>query len=263
MREKWLNLVTLFEKHTLREKMLFSACVLAGIYGIWFFVVENTLVKRQQELSQRFNALTLATEKTTKIQQLFSDASLNNPNIEKKKEIKELERRLLNLDRELEALSVGLVPAFDLPNVLRDVLNSNKKMRLIGLTSLPPQELNLHDLSFNTKNHTNEIDDERGPAEIMYDDFQRAIKQNMIRQSTVKKNIKSEPSLNNVGVFKHSVVVQVEGSYFDVIDYLSILENLSWKFYWSELDYRVVDHPKAIVTLEVYTLSTGAGVSRG
>ena len=255
MKEKWLSLVALFEKHTQREKILFSACVLAGIYGIWFFVVENTLIKNQQELSQRFDALTLATEKTTKIQQLFSNASLNNPSIEKKKEIQDLERRLMSLDRDLEALSVGLVPALDLPNVLRDVLNSNKKMRLIGLTSLPSQELTLHNLSLNSGVRGTE--DDREPAEVMYDDFQREIQQN-----TIKKNIKNESNLGNVSVFKHSVVIQLEGSYFDVVDYLSALENLSWKFYWSTLDYRVVKYPKAIVTLEVYTLSTGKGVSR-
>lgn len=255
MKEKWLNLVVLFEKHTQREKILFLSCVLAAIYSVWFFVIDTTLTKSQQELSQRFDALELATEKSTKIQQLFSNASLNNPSIEKKKEINNLEQRLANLDRDLETLSVGLVPAIDLPNVLRDVLNSNKNMRLIGLTSLPSKELNLHNLSLG-RNRI-EIENVRNPTEILYDEFKNKSKKN-----TGKQTNKSESNLTNVGVFKHAVVIQLEGSYFDVVDYLSALENLPWKFYWAELDYRVIDYPKAIVTLEVYTLSTGVGVSR-
>lgn len=255
MKEKWLSLVDLFEKHTQREKILFSACVLAGIYGVWFFVVSNTLIKSQQELSQRFDGLKLETEKTTKIQKLFSNASLNNPNIEKKKEIKDLEQRLASIDRDLETLSVGLVPAFDLPNVLRDVLSSNDKMRLIGLTSLPSKELNLHSLSF--EKNIEKVGDFRSPTEILYDEFK-----NKNKVETSEKTNKNRSDLTNIGVFKHAVVIQLEGSYFDVIDYLSALESLSWKFYWSELDYRVVNYPKAIVTLEVYTLSTGVGVSR-
>ena len=256
MKEKWLNLITLFEKHSQREKMLFSACVLAGVYGVWFFIFENTLIKRQQELSQRFNALTIETEKTKKIQKLFSDASLNNPNIEKEKEIKDLEQRLVSVNKDLEALSVGLVPAFDLPNVLRDVLNSNKRMQLVGLTSLPSQELKLHSLMM--KSNDEKIDGGRDSTEILYDKVEGK-NQSEIHQ----KEIKNKSVSNNIGVFKNTVVIQLEGSYFDVVDYLSALESLSWKFYWSELDYRVIEYPKAIVTLEVYTLSTEKGASRG
>lgn len=255
MKEKWLSLINLFEKHTQREKMLFSACILAGIYGVWFFVFESALIKNQQALSQRFNALTLATEKTKKIQQLFSDTALNNPSIGKEKEIKELEQRLMTLDRDLETLSVGLVPASDLPNVLRDVLNSNKNMRLIGLTSLPSKELNLNGSVF--KNKVEEVTKKRESVEIMYDKFQNKAQQEITGSRVVNKS-----KSNNIGVFKHAVIIRLEGSYFDVIGYLSTLENLSWKFYWSELEYQVVEYPKAIVTLEVYTLSTGKGVSR-
>lgn len=261
MKEKWLSLVALFEKYNQREKMLLSACVLAGVYGIWFFVVENVLLKNQQELSNRFDALILTTEKTKKIQELFSSASLNNPGIEKKKEIKALEQRLLNLDRELEALSVGLVPAFDLPNVLRDVLSNNKKMRLIGLTSLPPKELNFNGLPLN--NNPKKLEDKREPAEVVYDEVQSELQRGVQSELVTQNNKSNESSSNNVGVFKHAVVIQLEGSYFDVIDYLVALESLSWKFYWSELDYRVVAYPKAIVTLEVYTLSTEKGAAHG
>lgn len=260
MKEKWLILVALFEKHNQREKMLLSVCVLAGVYGIWFFVVESVLLKNQQELSKRFDALMLTTEKTKKIQKLFSGVSLNNPGIEKEKEIKALEQRLLNLDKNLEALSVGLVPAFDLPNVLRDVLSSNKTMRLVGLTSLPPQELNVHGLPSNS--NAKKLEDKREPAEIMYDDIQSEIQRSVQGEVAAQDNTTNGSNSNNIGVFKHAVVVQLEGSYFDVIDYLTALESLSWKFYWSELDYRVVAYPKAIVTLEVYTLSTEKGASR-
>lgn len=257
MKEKWLHLVSLFEKHTQREKMLFSACIIAGIYGVWFFVFESALIINQQALAQRFDALTLATEKTKKIQQLFSDASLSNPSMEKekKKEIKRLENRLVTLDRDLEALSVGLVSAFDLSNVLRDVLNSNKKMRLIGLTSLPSEALSFNGLHLN--NTIKEVASNRESVEIMYDEFQ-----NKIRREVAERDIVSESRSNNISVFKHTVVIRLEGGYFDMVDYLSALENLPWKFYWSELDYHVVEYPKAIVTLEVYTLSTGKGVSR-
>lgn len=56
-------------------------------------------------------------------------------------------------------------------------------------------------------------------------------------------------------VLQHNVVVELEGSYFAVRDYLQRLQDLPFGFYWQGLDYQVDTYPIARVRLQLYTLS--------
>ncbi|AUZ79244.1 MSHA biogenesis protein MshJ [Aeromonas caviae] len=66
-----------------------------------------------------------------------------------------------------------------------------------------------------------------------------------------------------VNLFRHGIRLQLEGGYFDVYQYLKALEALPRHFYWKGFDYRVVEHPKAAVAMEIYTLSTSKEFIRG
>ena len=63
----------------------------------------------------------------------------------------------------------------------------------------------------------------------------------------------------STGVYKHRVRLKVAGNYFEIAKYLVALEQLEWRFYWSELAYEVLQYPSAETVLEVYTLSTERG----
>ena len=79
-------------------------------------------------------------------------------------------------------------------------------------------------------------------------------------------SLKPEPLMageQSVNLFKHGIRLQLEGGYFDVYQYLKALEALPRHFYWQSFDYRVVEHPKAAVAMEIYTLSTSKEFIRG
>jgi MSHA biogenesis protein MshJ len=56
-------------------------------------------------------------------------------------------------------------------------------------------------------------------------------------------------------IYRHPMVMEFEGEYFDVLAYLDELERGPWRFGWRELRYEVEDYPLARVTLELETLS--------
>ncbi|RUO56454.1 hypothetical protein [Pseudidiomarina homiensis] len=56
-------------------------------------------------------------------------------------------------------------------------------------------------------------------------------------------------------IYKHRLQLVLRGSYQQTFDYFTKLEQLPWSFYWQHLDYRVDEHPQAVITLEIYTLS--------
>lgn len=76
---------------------------------------------------------------------------------------------------------------------------------------------------------------------------------------TLKSGSDDEESVSSAGIFKHSVVFRLQGSFFDLMRYLQTLENSEWHFYWESLDYEVDSYPQAVAQIEAYTLSTQRG----
>lgn len=54
-------------------------------------------------------------------------------------------------------------------------------------------------------------------------------------------------------VYRHTLRIKLQGSYFDALGYLRQLERQP--LFWDSIDYRVIGHPRAEITLEVFTLS--------
>ncbi len=57
------------------------------------------------------------------------------------------------------------------------------------------------------------------------------------------------------GLYKHSFVLHLSGSYMGAIRYFEQLSQLPWRFHWDDLRYQVESYPNAIITLEVHTVS--------
>jgi MSHA biogenesis protein MshJ len=59
-----------------------------------------------------------------------------------------------------------------------------------------------------------------------------------------------EPNL-----YLHGLIIELEGSYLDLLAYLESIEQLPWRIFYSRLDLEAIDHPKLKITLELNTLS--------
>ncbi|MBY5993139.1 type II secretion system protein GspM [Ferrimonas balearica] len=58
------------------------------------------------------------------------------------------------------------------------------------------------------------------------------------------------------GLYRHGVHLELEGSYFKLMDALERMEQLEQRFYWRLLDYQVTRYPKARLQLRLDTLGT-------
>jgi MSHA biogenesis protein MshJ len=65
----------------------------------------------------------------------------------------------------------------------------------------------------------------------------------------------SDANVPESGPYVHPVEVVVEGSYFDVLNYLRELEALPWRFYWKTFDLSTTEYPTNRVRIELSTLS--------
>jgi MSHA biogenesis protein MshJ len=55
--------------------------------------------------------------------------------------------------------------------------------------------------------------------------------------------------------YVHAIEIVIDGQYADILDYLSSLEALPWKFRWTSLDLSTAGYPLNRVRIELSTLS--------
>ena len=65
---------------------------------------------------------------------------------------------------------------------------------------------------------------------------------------------KSAAASKNI-VYKHGIELTVEGSYLDLLEYQSRLEQLPWRMFFARTSVNSVDYPKVLMTITLYTLS--------
>lgn len=64
-----------------------------------------------------------------------------------------------------------------------------------------------------------------------------------------------KPEARVFDLYRHGVEIRLEGSYAELQSYLEQLERMPQRLLWEQLDYRVIDYPRAEMTLTVFTLS--------
>ncbi|MFL0799982.1 MAG: hypothetical protein K6L80_06020 [Agarilytica sp.] len=233
--EWWKKQTEIIDTKPIRERGIIALLILAVVWSGFNFAFLMPLDKEKAKLKVRMDDAEQALKNLSAQEVVLAKALTNDPNAVKKKEIDQLEKKLINLEENLQTLSAGLIPAGALPEALHDVLQNVGSLKLLGMQTLAPSKLQL----VRAETASADSNDEN---------------------SNDENNELREDDVDNVGVFKHSVVVALEGKYFDVVSYLSALESLPWKFYWESIDYEVNQYPKARVLIEVYTLSTDEGV---
>lgn len=228
-----------YEQFSTRERLLIVVTIAAFLYFVFslsvFAYFDKIEGSRQQALSElEQQHLQLQAEL-----QLSSSLLNTDPDKAKKQQISALKTELQNLEGSLNRLSVGLIPADELPKLLKRVLQKVKNLRLQSIRTLPVSELSLQGDVITREDGEDAVASE--PSTRLSDDDDET------------------QEVETAGVFKHAVVVELTGSYFETQRFITALEDLPWRLYWDSLEYSVSSYPSAKISLQVYTLSTDKG----
>ncbi len=63
------------------------------------------------------------------------------------------------------------------------------------------------------------------------------------------------PPLHGTTLYRHGVELSIEGGYADLLSYLLALEALPQRLLWGSVRLKVEQHPRAVLTLRLYTVS--------
>jgi MSHA biogenesis protein MshJ len=218
---QWKQLGARFDAYSQRERALLAAALILGtlLLGNSLLVDPNfARAKIAQRLGeqQAMEATSLESQITVTKAQLQVD-----PDAGRKAEIVRLKAALATVENNLKALEGSLVPPEQMNSLLEQLLASNTRLRLVSLKSLAP-------INLAAAGKTEEAAKLPLPA----------------------------AQTKELGLYKHGVEIRLEGSYADLYAWMSQLESTQRKLLWGDVRFTVVEHPRSVLSLTVYTLST-------
>lgn len=205
-----------FDARLPRERALLAAAAIGGIVLLGNALFIDPPVVRSRQLHR------LAGQQMEETRMLAAQAGAlkmqlaADPDAARKAEITQLKTELAGVEADLKALEGNFVAPDQMNGLLEQLLSSHSRLRLLSLKSLPP-----------------------------------------INLAEAKKGGDTAMSSGNpLGLYKHGVEIRLEGSYADLYAWLLQLEGTQRKLLWGDARLTVVEHPRTVLTLTVYTLST-------
>ncbi|MBZ0091196.1 MAG: type II secretion system protein M [Sulfuricellaceae bacterium] len=220
-------LCTKFDTRAQRERSLIFLTAILAVMGIIylaaiepaqkkFYQASSTLEEKQNQLSQV----------RSRIETLKSP--YGDPDYANRERLKFLKKEDANNTELLKNVQKSLVPPGQMADLIESMLNRNRQVKLVALKTLPAIPL-LKKASTDTKG--------KAASQIsIFDDL-------------------TEKPASEQTLYRHTIEMTLEGSYLDLMRYLSELENLSWKMYWESVKLDVTAYPRSRLTIRVYTLS--------
>ncbi len=212
-----------FDARVPRERMLmfFVAVALVG------FVADALWVT--PAFKQWAQARTRHTTATAGLQRMSDDvarqgAESRAQELQQKRNLDQLRERVQRTDAELHQVGSSLIPAADMLPVLERMLAQVGGLRLRAMQSL-------------------------GRTELVASALPAAPPAALPAANAASTKADAGPVL-----YRHGFELTLEGTYADLLSYLRALETMPHVL-WGGVQFKVEQHPRALLTLRLYTLS--------
>ena len=216
LRQSWSRFNARYAALSRRERALVALAVVFGPLLIGY-----SLFVDPQSARRKVMEANLATEKATVARLQAEAANLQqqlsiDPDAGRKADLAALNAERDKLDEQLRQFSSVLVRPEEMNGLLERLLVRHAGLRLVSLKTLAPQS---------------------------------------VLPVGEAKEGEAKPAERSFDLYRHGVEIRLEGSYGQLQAYLAQLEKLQQKLLWGKLEYRVIEYPRAELTLTVYTLS--------
>ena len=207
---------------SLRERLLVFLAVIAAILGLWETFIYQSIRQEQQQFNEELVQIEAKIlSQTTLAEQLLAKTSVD-PNKATRNQLARTQADIRRTKSQIDAKAAELISPQQMAKALEELLLQHREMVLIKLETLSPTKL--------------------------------------FAGSQAELNPQAETNTDEVlPVYRHGLKLEIEGGYFETIQYLTALESLQWRFYWDRVDYQRQDYPLARIKIEIYTLSFEEG----
>jgi MSHA biogenesis protein MshJ len=219
MKERIVKVRETIDRLSLRERLFLFAAGLVVLGGVWEAALAGPLDARKVQANQKMEAL------KTRLQTL--DVALNSTATgmtegmpAELEQLTALRNRVATGDQEVRLFTSDLVDPKQMRLVLEELLRRQSGLKLVSATNLPAKPL------------------VEGNAE-----------------PSAAKDDGAKPGSKEPQLYRHTLVLTLEGSYLDCLAYLQAVERLPWHLYWSRIEFKEDGYPQNAIMLELRTLS--------
>ena len=205
------------DRLSLRERLFLLAAVLTVLAGAWEALLAAPLKAREDVAGQKIAALH---EKLDALNQSIAVTAegISEGMPSQLDRLRALRARVAEGDEAVRVYTSDLVDPRAMRLVLEELIRKQSGLKLLAATNLPPQPL--------------------------FDDGDKDSK------AAPTDGRSSAPKL-----YRHSLVLRLEGSYLDCVEYLQAVERLPWHLYWARFELKAGEYPTNTYLIEVRTLS--------
>ena len=225
---QWLAYSEKFSNTTAREQYLIIVTGLVAIVFILYSVFLDVPFQRIEQLNRQISETQQSNQNNKNSIQVLEQALLEDPNVALRKELSQYQAKLGEIDEQLLSLTSDLIDPIQMRYALIKLLKLQKGVKLLSFEVLPARAVTKAKLASNDKPDAN--------------------------QMQVISEAQAEPK--QLRLYRHGIKIKLQGQYFQLRDYLSQLEGLTWKFFWQEFDYQLKEYPVSELEVEIYSLST-------
>lgn len=221
MKEQWQKLAARFDALAQRERLLVLVAALVGIILVFDTLALDPLAVRKKRLTQQ---LTEARQGVKTAETLVKEQkAIADPEAIRRSYRDALRKQLADIDQNMQGLQRGLVPPERMAKLLEEMLVRSRGLQLVSLRTLAVQRF-----------------DAPGAASAPKAD---------------EKGAKPAPRGPGRALYQHGYELVLQGTYADLHDYLTRLEQMPWQMFWGRISVNTEQYPRLRVTLTVRTLS--------
>jgi MSHA biogenesis protein MshJ len=159
------------------------------------------------------------------------------------KKLANLQERLANLDQSMDATAMGM--------------NDGMPDRLQRLTVLKAKLAETQD---SVKVFTSDLVDPEQMRFVLEDLIaqQKGLSVLSVSNLPAESLFEEEPESDGdqgPELYRHGVLLVLEGPYLEALRYLQTIETLPWRFFWSRVEIEVDEYPRTRILIELNTLS--------
>ncbi len=225
--QQWQTYSEKYGQLSPREQYLI---ILTGLVAI-IFITFHLFIDSKLIESQRLNKQLVQFErqnKTLKISAKAYQAALTkDPNQAIREKITQFEKKVAKVDTKLLTLTSELISPIQMRQALLELLKLEQGISLLSFELLGAEPL------------------------LDQSDVEKTS-----RQGVEKANNEEYENIAGMNLYRHGMKITLSGRYFELRDYLSQLEKLSWKFFWQEFDLKVTEYPMNTLSIEIYSLGS-------
>ncbi len=219
MKERIATITQLVNRLSLRERLFVLGAGLVILGGLWEAALATPLDARKHEAAAKVEAL----KDRLRVLGTALESAANGMTEGMPAQISQLTAlrdRVAAGDQEVRVFTSDLVDPKEMRLVLEELLRRQSALKLVSATNLPAKPL------------------VEGDAEPV-----------------AAKDVGAKPKSKEPQLYRHTLVLTLEGSYLDCLAYLQAVERLPWHLYWSRIEFKEDGYPRNAIMLELRTLS--------